>query len=662
MPDPDSTFTASLLIECPADGDQSGTWGDTANNDFAMFDQAIAGRVVTSCAGVNAVTLTMTPGVLSAARNRYWVFNGLPTSAVTVTVSPATVSFWVFVRNLLDGGFDLHVTQGSGASYSVGNGQSAILYCDGQGSTASVTGISDGLQLTGVGTSVLLPPGTIQAPAIAFRNSPTTGLYSPGAGTMTFVAANGPRLSINASQTTVLNLLLAQGNVQMSGTLLVAGNSTLSSVKALGDLTAYTLGCALTNTPLYFKTPAVELCNLTVPASLQVAQAALVLFDDRLSISFVDKQSFQREAVLLNWGASGGGGGSQPGGVQYSNTVFAGPPISGTQDVAAFRALAVADMPVTISPELDEVPSGALDGVNKAFTLSVAPDSSLKLFKNGLLQAPGKDYTFSGSNITYTTAPVVGAWHTASFHAATRSAVNYSSQIANDQWDAPNVAALNEGHPHGVPPDFGFYTSAYISMGNAPQGNTAMDVWGGLYVGQGGNSTTNTRINIRRLQIWWKRLSTGAWTQGCQVDNPEVGSYAEDFSNYYGLLATRTEPDGTISFLPDAPGRMCHFYAPFPRVPIDPNDVGGVVASVEARLILTNPSGTDDRNQANFVLNCGGDYYPDTTGGGIANNPGIAGGKFKYLATNWRSSSMTTLSLDDLTNNPPPIDLSGASS
>jgi hypothetical protein len=302
MPDPDSTFTASLLIECPADGDQSGTWGDTANNDFAMFDQAIAGRVVTSCAGVSAVTLTMTPGVLSPARNRYWVFNGLPTAAVTVTVSPASVSFWMFVRNLLDGGFDLHVTQGSGADYTVGNGQSAIVYCDGQGSTASVVGISDNMQLTSVGTSILLQPGTIQTPSFAFRNSTTTGLYSPGAGTMTFVASNGPRLSINASQTTVLNLFLAQGNAQFTGTLSVSGKSTLAGpVKVAGDLTAYTFGSALAGTPLTFTTSAIQVAAQSTPAAMQPGQGCLVLRANQLVFAFVDQNAFQREAVLASW-------------------------------------------------------------------------------------------------------------------------------------------------------------------------------------------------------------------------------------------------------------------------------------------------------------------------------------------------------------------------
>ena len=50
-----------------------------------------------------------------------------------------------------------------------------------------------------------------------------------------------------------------------------------------------------------------------------------------------------------------------------------------------------------------EVPAGAVDGANVAFTVSNAPTpaSSLLLFRNGLLQKAGFDYSLSGSSITF---------------------------------------------------------------------------------------------------------------------------------------------------------------------------------------------------------------------------------------------------------------------
>jgi len=54
----------------------------------------------------------------------------------------------------------------------------------------------------------------------------------------------------------------------------------------------------------------------------------------------------------------------------------------------------------------EEVPSGAVDGSNVAFSISSAPSpvSSLHLFRNGLLQKVGFDYTLSGTSITFVSA------------------------------------------------------------------------------------------------------------------------------------------------------------------------------------------------------------------------------------------------------------------
>ena len=65
----------------------------------------------------------------------------------------------------------------------------------------------------------------------------------------------------------------------------------------------------------------------------------------------------------------------------------------------------------------EETPAGAIDGVNKVFTLGHTPNpaASLQLF-NGLMQKPGgNDYTLAGNTITFTAAPSVGstllAWY-----------------------------------------------------------------------------------------------------------------------------------------------------------------------------------------------------------------------------------------------------------
>ena len=50
-----------------------------------------------------------------------------------------------------------------------------------------------------------------------------------------------------------------------------------------------------------------------------------------------------------------------------------------------------------------EVPGGTLDGVNATFTLANAPSppTSLALFRNGVVQQPGVDYTLTGSTVQF---------------------------------------------------------------------------------------------------------------------------------------------------------------------------------------------------------------------------------------------------------------------
>lgn len=78
-------------------------------------------------------------------------------------------------------------------------------------------------------------------------------------------------------------------------------------------------------------------------------------------------------------------------------------PQSGDTLLAGYRT-AVAEGGLTFVD--GETPSGTLDGVNRTFTLAWAPSpaGSLLLFRNGLLQKPGQDYTLSGGQIQFEVA------------------------------------------------------------------------------------------------------------------------------------------------------------------------------------------------------------------------------------------------------------------
>jgi hypothetical protein len=167
-------------------------------------------------------------------------------------------------------------------------------------------------------------------------------------------------------------------------------------------------------------------------------------------------------------------------------------------------------------------------------------------------------------------------------------------------------------------------------------------------------------VNIRNCQALWLNNSTNRWTKWGPDITPEgVEDYPEKFDGPTTRTNVKIEPDKSISVLPGN-GKTTHFYGPYPRIPIDPNHFAGVITLCEMRLVLDNPTGPDDRAIARFLGNVGGDFYPSTTGGGIPNNPGIGGGKFKYVRTDWQFFAMTTLTERQLKSNPPPVTLIGA--
>lgn len=134
-----STYTTNTGIEKPADGEQSGTWGGTVNENMDILDRALNGVLSLSLSGTTH-TLTTTDGALSDGQYRVLVLGGSPSGTNTITVAPNDAQKLYFVKNT--SGQSAVFTQGSGSNVTVANGASAIIYCDGAGSGAAVVDIT----------------------------------------------------------------------------------------------------------------------------------------------------------------------------------------------------------------------------------------------------------------------------------------------------------------------------------------------------------------------------------------------------------------------------------------------------------------------------------------------------------------------------------------
>jgi hypothetical protein len=234
--------------------------------------------------------------------------------------------------------------------------------------------------------------------------------------------------------------------------------------------------------------------------------------------------------------------------------------------------------------------------------------------------------------------------------------ISVASQIAGD------MTGPNEGHPHGVPLSYDWATGPTEGNSVNPSASwKAATAWGLAYEAEEGNRAKNTRVNIRRMRFYLLQKSTNKWTLLQYTSTPNGGMYVEDFACDADRPADiRKESDGSISVTAGG-GYVFHFY-PQERARIDFQDIAGIITIFEARLILGNPNGPDDRGSSRYLAGSGGDYWPDIVGGlsgGGTIAPPIGGGKLKYVQAYWRSFAMTTLTEGQLAANPPPVDLTG---
>jgi len=147
-----STYAANTGLELIRNGEQSGTWGTTTNNNLNIIDRLTNGVLSISLAGANSYTLTTGNGNLTEGQHKVIVLTGSPSGAVTFTIAPNTNEHIYFFYNQTNA--QVTVTQGSGANVVIPAVASSagvnILYCDGAGSTAAVTSLTDNLAMDNV--------------------------------------------------------------------------------------------------------------------------------------------------------------------------------------------------------------------------------------------------------------------------------------------------------------------------------------------------------------------------------------------------------------------------------------------------------------------------------------------------------------------------------
>jgi hypothetical protein len=185
-----STFSTNLKIELIGTGEQTGTWGDTTNDNFSnVFEEAIVGRGNPDFATDGTLTLSYSDSVTSQIpRNLYLNVTSSVSGGLTATrnlVVP-TINKSYIVENNTTGGQSIVVKTSAGTGVTIPNGYKCAVYVDGTNVVGAFDYLVDGLNpraiLIADATSVTINADVTD---MAFQ------LNTQAAGTLTINAPTG---------------------------------------------------------------------------------------------------------------------------------------------------------------------------------------------------------------------------------------------------------------------------------------------------------------------------------------------------------------------------------------------------------------------------------------------------------------------------------------
>lgn len=223
-----STFSPTLRLELIGDGDQSGIWGQTTNNNLGtLLEQAITGVIGVTMTDAN-YTLTNYNGVTDEARNAVLVVTGTNT-AVRDIIPPLAEKLYT-VKNSTTGGYGIRIIGATGTGVTIPNGATSLVYCDGTNFYDGLTGVPG--NFTVGGNLAVTGTTTLTGNVAASGNVVVTGNASANNATITNTITAATHATANWTITeTGGKLYFAyggtnKGSLDSSGNFIVTGNVT----------------------------------------------------------------------------------------------------------------------------------------------------------------------------------------------------------------------------------------------------------------------------------------------------------------------------------------------------------------------------------------------------------------------------------------------------
>jgi archaellum component FlaG (FlaF/FlaG flagellin family) len=170
-------LTESLvLVSNGSTGFNTYAYGRSNSFAFTQLAQVVTGGTLTLSSAQGANIIQEYTGALVSNQ---------------IVVLPSTVQIYS-LQNNTTGAYTLTFkTAGIGSTVAVGQGQTALVVCDGTNVYSTTSNTSSSF------TSATLAPGAVSAPSLNFLGNTTTGLYLPASNQIGFAinGANGMTLS-----------------------------------------------------------------------------------------------------------------------------------------------------------------------------------------------------------------------------------------------------------------------------------------------------------------------------------------------------------------------------------------------------------------------------------------------------------------------------------
>tara|TARA_R110001606_G_scaffold13071_3_gene57325 strand:+ start:75 stop:800 length:726 start_codon:yes stop_codon:yes gene_type:complete len=236
-----STYAPNTGLELIRNGEQSGTWGTTTNNNLNIVDRLTNGVLEITLSSTSK-TLTTGNGSLSEGQYKVIVISGSPGGAATLTIAPNTNEHLYFIYNKTNQ--QITVTQGSGGNVVIPAVATAagvnIVFCDGAGSGAKVTSITDNI----ASNAIKITGGVITGITdLAIADGGTGAGSASAARTSLGLAIGSNVLAYDANlQGFVSALTLPTSDGSANQTMVTNGNGTLSFTTVATAARAFTYG------------------------------------------------------------------------------------------------------------------------------------------------------------------------------------------------------------------------------------------------------------------------------------------------------------------------------------------------------------------------------------------------------------------------------------